>query len=103
MESVQRKPDVYVAPLGTGMDAQAAHLASELRRKDLVVELGDETFRMKKSLEIASKIGARFALIVGENEITAGQYTLKDMASGEQVNLPLAAITERIQPAVPSN
>jgi histidyl-tRNA synthetase len=44
-EGVTRKPDVYVAPLGTGMNGEAARLARELRRHDLVVELGDESFR----------------------------------------------------------
>src|SRR3954469_25227097 len=68
-EEMQSKPDVYIAPLGAGMDRESARLARELRHQDLMVELGDETFRLKKSLETASKLGARFALIVGENEI----------------------------------
>src|SRR6202453_2504819 len=54
-ESVLRQPDVYIAPLGAGMNAAAARLARELRRHDLVVELGDETFRLKKSFEAATK------------------------------------------------
>src|SRR5271155_1651482 len=45
-ESVLRKPDVYIAPLGAGMNAEAALLARQLRRHDLVVDLGDETFRL---------------------------------------------------------
>src|SRR2546430_9149277 len=68
-ESVQRKPDVYIAPLGPGMNAEAAKLARELRKQDIVVELGDGTFRLTKSLETASKVGARVALIVGDNEV----------------------------------
>src|SRR6478672_7855916 len=75
-EGVLRKPDVYIAPLGDGMNREAARLARELRRHDLVVELGDESFRLKKSLETASKLGARFALIVGENEVKAGSFAL---------------------------
>ncbi len=67
-ESVIRRPDVYIAPLGTGMDREAARLARELRRHDLVVELGDESFRkLKKSFEAADKIGARYILIVGQS------------------------------------
>src|SRR5437868_5115782 len=50
-ESVARKPDVYIAPLGPGMDREAAKIAHELRRHDVVTELGDESFRLKKSLE----------------------------------------------------
>jgi hypothetical protein len=57
---VVRKPDVYIAPLGAGMNREAARLARELRRhdaSDLVVELGDEAFRLKKSFEAADKMG----------------------------------------------
>src|SRR4029078_1817463 len=46
-EAVQRRTDVYLAPLGAGRDREAALLARGLRRHDLVVELGDETFRLK--------------------------------------------------------
>jgi histidyl-tRNA synthetase len=98
-DAVQRKPDVYIAPLGNGMDREAASLARELRRHDVVVELGDETFRLKKSLETASKIGARFALILGENEAKSGSFALKNLATGEQVSVPRADLAKRIQAA----
>jgi histidyl-tRNA synthetase len=77
--------DVYIAPLGTGMNIPAAQLARELRRQGVITTLGDETFKLKKSLETASKTGARFALIVGENEVASGQFALKNLATGEQV------------------
>jgi len=96
-EAVQRKPDVYIAPLGAGMDREAARLARELRRHDVVAELGDETFRLKKSFEIASKLGARFILIVGENEVNTGAFALKNLESGEQVSVPRGELAQRIQ------
>ncbi len=96
-DAVQRKPDVYIAPLGEGMDREAARLARELRRHDLVVELGDESFRLKKSFETASKLGARFTLIVGENEVKAGAFALKNLESGEQVLVPRAELAQKIQ------
>src|SRR5437868_5895684 len=96
-EAVARKPEVYIAPLGADMNREAARLARELRRHDLVVELGDETFRMKKSLETASKLGARYALIVGENEVTADAFGLKDLETGEQVSVPRNQLAARIQ------
>jgi histidyl-tRNA synthetase len=96
-ESVIRKPDVYIAPLGAGMDREAARLARELRRHDLVVELGDESFRkLKKSFEAADKIGARYILIVGENEVAANAFALKHLASGEQVTVPREHLPQRI-------
>ena len=95
-DSVIRKPDVYIAPLGAGMNSEAARLARELRRHDLVVELGDDAFRLKKSFEAADKAGSRFILIVGENEVKAGAFALKHLKSGEQATVPRADLPERI-------
>jgi histidyl-tRNA synthetase len=96
-EGVVKKPDVYVAPLGAGMDGEAARLARELRRHDLVVDLGDESFRLKKSFEAATKAGAKYILIVGENEVKADAFALKNLATGEQVSVPRADLARRIQ------
>jgi len=89
--------DVYVAPLGPGMNVEAARLARELRRRSVTISLGDETFRLKKSLETASKIGARYALIVGENEIKSGQFALKNLGTGEQVSVPRENIAAKVK------
>jgi histidyl-tRNA synthetase len=96
-DSVQPKPDVYIAPLGAGMDREAARLARELRRQDIIVELGDETFRLKKSFEMASRVGARFILIVGENEIKAGEFALKNLKSGEQIAVPRGELAQHLK------
>jgi histidyl-tRNA synthetase len=95
-ESVVRKPDVYVAPLGAGTNGEAARLARELRRHDLVVDLGDETFRLKKSFEAATKAGAKYILIVGENEVKVDVFALKNLASGEQVAVPRGELARKI-------
>ncbi|PYV79430.1 MAG: histidine--tRNA ligase [Acidobacteria bacterium] len=96
-EDVLRKPDVYIAPLGAGMNKEVARVARELRRKDLVVELGDESFRLKKSFEIASKLGAKYILISGENEFSTGVFALKNLATGEQVQVPRDSLAAAIQ------
>ena len=96
-EGVLRKPDVYIAPLGAGMNGEAARLARELRQHDLVVELGDESFRLKKSFEAATKAGAKYILIVGENEVKADAFALKNLATGEQVSVPRAELGRKIQ------
>jgi histidyl-tRNA synthetase len=95
-EAVYRKPDVYIAPLGAGMNKEAARVARELRRHDIVVELGDENFRLKKSLETASKIGAKYALIAGENEVSKGVFSLKNLGTGEQISVPRPDLATRI-------
>jgi histidyl-tRNA synthetase len=95
--SVALKPDVYIAPLGAGMNREAARLARELRRADVVVELGDDSFRLKKSFEAAAKLGARFVLIVGENEVKAGAFALKNQETGEQVSVPRGELAGKLR------
>ena len=95
-ESILRKPDVYIAPLGVGMNREAARLARELRRHDVIVELGDEAFRLKKAFETASKAGIRYVLIAGENEAQSGSFTLKNIESGEQVSVARGDLAARI-------
>jgi histidyl-tRNA synthetase len=98
-QALQRKPDVYVAPLGAGMDLEAAKLARELRQQNTVVELGDESFRLKKSFEAATRFGARFILIVGENEVKSNSFALKNLATGEQVSVVRDELANHIQTA----
>jgi histidyl-tRNA synthetase len=78
---------VYIAPMGTGMNAHAARLARELRNAGITVELGDENFRLKKSFETAEKLGITHVLIVGENEVKSDNFALKNLQSGEQLNV----------------
>jgi histidyl-tRNA synthetase len=95
-DSVLRKPDVYIAPMA-GMNADAALLARELRRHDVVIEVGDDTFRLKKSFEAATKAQSNYILIVGENEVKADAFALKNLASGEQLSVPRAELVQRIR------
>ena len=92
-----KPPDAYVAPLGAGMNREAARVARELRNNGVVAELGDESFRLKKSLETASKLGVRFAVIVGEDEVKSGSFALKNLGTGEQVLVPRAELAQRIK------
>jgi histidyl-tRNA synthetase len=98
-ESVVKNPDVYVAPLGAGMNGEAAMLARELRREGVVADLGDESFRLKKSFEAATKAGAKYILIVGENEVKAGAFSLKNLESGEQVSVAKSDLAGKIREA----
>ena len=93
-----RPVDVYIAPLGAGMNTHAAKLARELRRQGVVVVAGDESFKLKKSLETASKMGVRFALILGENEVNSGQFALKNLSTGEQAGVALDQIANIVRP-----
>jgi histidyl-tRNA synthetase len=77
-----RPLDLFIAPLGEAAVRHAAVIARDLRRSGLSVELVEA--KLKRAMELANKLGARFVLIIGENEMSAGRYTLKNMSTGEQ-------------------
>jgi histidyl-tRNA synthetase len=81
------KSDAYIAPLGESLNPAALTLARELRRAGLRIELGDGSFRLKKSFDAADKT-ARRIVILGEDELRSGILTVKDFASGVQTKVP---------------
>jgi histidyl-tRNA synthetase len=99
LPSLLTGPDVYVAPVGEGMNREALLLARELRRHDLAVELGDRSFKLKKSFETATKLGARFILIVGDDEVKADAFALKNLQSGDQLSVPRGELAQKIRSA----
>ncbi len=74
----------YVAWLGDGAFGPASELARGLRQQGLSVEIGYEPVKLKKSLSIANRLRARFAIIIGEGELASGRYQVKNMSAGQQ-------------------
>jgi histidyl-tRNA synthetase len=79
--------DVYIVPLGERALRHAALLARELRRGGRAVELSPGG-KLRQAMETAHKTGARYALVLGDTEIEAGVYALKNMQTGEQRHVP---------------
>jgi len=88
--------DVYIAPMGDTALRHCAVLAREIRQLDLSVEVGTDR-KLKRMLELANKLEARFTLILGDNEIVSQAYSLKNMATGEQETLTRQALLERLK------
>jgi histidyl-tRNA synthetase len=86
--------DLLIAPMGEEAFRHGALLAREIRAKGAVVDIAPDG-KLKKSLELANKIGARQALIVGDNEIASGAYALKNMTSGEQTTVSREELLNR--------
>jgi histidyl-tRNA synthetase len=82
----------FVIPLGAGMNRHALKLAKDLRVEGVTVDVSDESFRLKKSFETAEKLGATFAIIVGENEVKADAFAVKHLKSGEQTTISRAEL-----------
>ena len=88
---IQEKANAFIAPLGEGLNAAALALARELRHAGLRIELGDGSFRLKKSFEAADKTACRI-VILGEDELQSGILTVKDFSTGIQTRVALAEL-----------
>ena len=88
--------DLYIAPMGDVALRHCVVLAADIRKLDLSVEVGTDR-KLKRMLELANKQGARFTVIVGDNEIATHSYTLKNMNSGEQNTLTREGLLENRQ------
>jgi histidyl-tRNA synthetase len=85
------KADAFIAPLGETLNPAALILARELRHQGLWIELGEGSFRLKKSFEAADKT-ARTIVILGEDELQSGILTVKTFATGIQTKVPRAEL-----------
>jgi len=74
----------YVVWMGDATLPPATRLVRELRAQGLSVEIDYDPMKIKKAMGVASKLQARFAIIIGEGEISTGRYQLKDLGSGQQ-------------------
>jgi len=86
--------DLFIAPLGDAALRHATGMARDLRAAGLSVELTEG--KLKRAMELANKLGARYTLIVGDNEMAEGLYALKDMLSGEQEKVTRDEIAARL-------
>ena len=89
--AVAQKAEAFIAPLGEGLNASALVLARELRHQGLWIELGEGSFRLKKSFEAADKT-ARHIVILGEDELKSGILTVKNFSTGIQTKVPRAEL-----------
>ncbi|PYT96499.1 MAG: histidine--tRNA ligase [Acidobacteria bacterium] len=79
--------EVYIAWMGEKAYKTAIHAAKNLRAAGFSVELPPVEQKFGKALGQADKLGARYALILGDNEVASGEWTLKTLATGEQQKL----------------
>ena len=86
--ATRHSPLVYIAWMGERAYATAVRAAKDLRNAGFSVELPPTELKFGKALGQADKLGARFALILGDNEVSEGLCTLKTLSTGEQAKLP---------------
>ncbi len=88
---------IAMIPIGEAGEAKALTLAHELRRAGFTV---DQAYsgNPKRRMQRANKIAARAAVILGDDELARGAATLRDLDTGEQIEVPLAQLKDRLAP-----
>ena len=95
-ESVLTAPaDVLIIPM-TGDYSHAIALATTMREEGLRVQVYSEKKKFKVKVSYADKLGIPFVVFLGENEISSGMITVKDMSSGDQVTASAGILTAGI-------
>ena len=89
--------DVFVAWMGEKAQATAIAAAQKLRAAGLRVELPSVEQKFGKALGQADKLGARYALILGDDEVATGQWTVKTLADGSQTKMSEAEFLEMLR------
>lgn len=86
--------DVFIAWMGQRAYLTAIRAAKDLRNAGLSVELPPTELKFGKALERADKLGSRYALILGDNEVSEGLWTLKALGDGSQQKLTEPALLD---------
>lgn len=93
-------PTLAIIPLDDTVAPQAITLAQEFRTAGITTRVDASTKKLGKKIGNASDDGVRYTLIVGSDEVAAGEYTLKKLSDGtELTDIPSVLIEHLITPA----
>jgi histidyl-tRNA synthetase len=95
--TAKQPPLIFIAWMGHNTYATAVRAAKDLRNAGFPVEVPPTELKFGKALGQADKLGAQFALILGENEVSEGMWTLKNLSDGAQVKLPEPELIDHLR------
>ncbi|HET7787356.1 MAG TPA: histidine--tRNA ligase [Myxococcales bacterium] len=91
------RPVLFIAPLGDAEAARADALAHGLRSRGLAVEVSFRKANPGNQLKRADALGARFALVLGDQELKSGRGRLKELKTGAEAEVSLDALAEELE------
>jgi len=89
---------VFIATAGENLEGELLLLASELRQHSVAAETEMMQRSLKAQMKYAGKQGFQYVAIIGEDEIARGRVTLRNMESGEQIELSRAEALSQLKP-----
>lgn len=90
-------PEVFIATLGDVAEKEAFRLVNTIRGAGISAEKDVMGRSLKAQMKYANKVGAKYVVVLGENEINSGEAEMKDMASGESVKIKLSSLAEIVK------
>jgi len=91
------RPRVYIAHMGNEAREEAVRLAPRLRQADIGVIAATGSKSLKAQLRQANNIGARYTVIIGDQEIQTSTIIIRDMTTAQQKTIPAADVLENIR------
>ena len=89
-----KRCELYIAPIGEKASLTAARLAQALRQGGMSVQFDVVGRSVKAQMKYANKLGARFTTVIGDDDIAAGKLNVKNMDTGETVEMSLEEFDE---------
>ncbi len=102
-QSFQKRPHLYIAALGPNTQERAFEWVQDLRKNKVRTEMDFQDRSLKSQMRRANKLGAGYALIVGERELDEGAAVLRNMTTKEEEGIPLddlvGLVVKKIKPS----
>ena len=87
---------VFVAVTGESLSRESFQLLEEMRRSGILAEADYDLKSLKAQMRKAEKLGAKFAVIIGDEEFKSNKVILKDMDKHSQEEVPLNEVVEKL-------
>ena len=88
--------DVFIAVMGDEAKAAGLKLMRELRKQGIAVQMDIMGRNIKNQFKYANRINARKTVVIGQDELEKNIFAIKDMATSQQVNVPMESIVEEL-------
>ncbi|MEK8071722.1 histidine--tRNA ligase [Rhodococcoides navarretei] len=87
---------VFGVPMGAGAKLAIVDIAAQLRERGIAVDMAYGNRGIKGAMKAADRSGARFALVLGDQEVAAESVLVKDLSNGEQDTVPMADVVDAL-------
>jgi histidyl-tRNA synthetase len=89
--------DCYMVALGDEVNNEAVRIVHELRKHGIRIDKDYQNRKMKGQFKAADRLGAKFALVLGDDELQKEVIQIKELETGNEEEIPLAQLADRLK------